>query len=257
MKISAWAALALYLMVMSSFISGKHREVNCNSIVINITDSLQRQFIVSEDIEATLLSQDYAVLGKKLKTVNTKRAEEIILQNSLVKQCRAYTTVDGKLNVELSQKQPVIRLIDKNRKSVYVDIEGNLFEPSVRFSPLLVVATGNFRIPKFIGGEVNILQVEDSLAWESIRNVFTLGSFISQNEFWNAQIEQIYINKKREIELVPRIGPHLIKFGTIEDYEEKLYKLKLLYDEGLNRVGWNQYLFIDLRFKDQIVCTRN
>jgi cell division protein FtsQ len=33
--------------------------------------------------------------------------------------------------------------------------------------------------------------------------------------------------------------------------------LMTFYKEGLNKVGWNAYLTINLKYKNQIVCTKN
>ena len=83
-----------------------------------------------------------------------------------------------------------------------------------------------------------------------------MSSFIAGHELWSAQIVQIYVNNQGEYELIPRIGPHIIILGDLEDYRAKFEKLELFYKDGLNHVGWNQYLKINLKYKDQIVCTK-
>lgn len=40
--------------------------------------------------------------------------------------------------------------------------------------------------------------------------LFELGTFLHNDNFWNAQIEQIYITPKQEVELVPRVGDHVL-----------------------------------------------
>ena len=70
------------------------------------------------------------------------------------------------------------------------------------------------------------------------------------------QIDQIYINENNEVQLIPRVGDHLIVLGNFDRYEQKLEKLRKFYLFGLNETSWNIYSKIDLRFKDQVVCTR-
>ena len=91
---------------------------------------------------------------------------------------------------------------------------------------------------------------------QKLKNIFALAKFISDDKLWNSQIEQVYINRAGEFELVPRVGPHLILLGDIDDYAGKFEKLEIFYKEGLNNVGWNHYSKINLKFKDQIVCTK-
>ena len=60
----------------------------------------------------------------------------------------------------------------------------------------------------------------------------------------------------KEIELVPRVGNHIIYLGKLEHFEDKLKRLKTFYEKGLNQVGWNKYSRISLEFGNQIICTK-
>ena len=76
---------------------------------------------------------------------------------------------------------------------------------------------------------------------KTIYDVYRLVTFITDDKFWNSQIEQIYVNNKYEFELIPRVGSHIIELGRVEDLEEKFENLKILYLRGFNKIGWNQY----------------
>ena len=80
--------------------------------------------------------------------------------------------------------------------------------------------------------------------------------FLQENEFWNSQIEQINVLSGNNIELVPRVGDHLIYMGQLNGYEHKLERLKKFYQKVLNEVGWNKYSMINIEFSNQIVCTK-
>ena len=90
----------------------------------------------------------------------------------------------------------------------------------------------------------------------AIANVYDVAKFISQNDFWSAQIEQIYVNPGGDLELIPRVGRHSIILGDSKDIEEKFSRLFLFYAKGLNKTGWDKYKTINLKFKDQVVCTK-
>jgi cell division protein FtsQ len=87
--------------------------------------------------------------------------------------------------------------------------------------------------------------------------VYKLAEFITNDKFWNSQIEQIYVNNNYEFELIPRVGSHIIELGRAEDLNEKFENLKILYLRGFNNLGWNQYEKISLKYKNQVVCTKN
>ena len=43
-----------------------------------------------------------------------------------------------------------------------------------------------------------------------MKDLYKFGVFLQKNSFWNAQIEQIHVLPGKNIELVPRVGDHLI-----------------------------------------------
>ena len=67
-------------------------------------------------------------------------------------------------------------------------------------------------------------------------------------------MEQIYVNKKNEFEIVPLVGPKILELGSIENYDEKLYYLKSFFISALKKTGWNKYKTISVKYKNQIVC---
>ena len=57
-------------------------------------------------------------------------------------------------------------------------------------------------------------------------------------------------------ELVPRTGSHTVIFGSPDDAEEKLAKLLTFYRRGLRNIGWEEYRTINVKYKEQVVCTK-
>ena len=86
--------------------------------------------------------------------------------------------------------------------------------------------------------------------------LYEFALFLQDNEFWNNQIEQICVFPNKEVELIPRVGRFRIVLGSLDDFEEKLNKLRLFYDQAIPKVGWDKYSVIDLKYKNQIVCTK-
>ena len=92
--------------------------------------------------------------------------------------------------------------------------------------------------------------------YRRIFELYQLGVFIYDSDFWRAQIEQIYLTQSGEFQLIPRVGAHIIEFGDISNYKDKFSKLNALYKHGLKNEGWNTYVKINLKYKDQVVCTK-
>lgn len=255
-KILVWVGVVIYFILISGFIAGRRDAILCNKVDVVIADSLSKRFLEKRDITELLSQNNLLSLGKGISEINTDEVEKLILRNTLIKKCRVYTTVDGHLNIELWQREPVVRIIDKKKQSYYLDLEGSVIAMSKRFTPHLLVVNGNIHTPFSPDVVENIYKPEFDGKAETLRDIHEMALFIRENEFWKGQIVQMYVDKKREFEIVPRIGPHLIQLGSVENFETKLWKLKVFYEEGLNNVGWNNYLKINLKYKDQIVCSK-
>jgi len=70
------------------------------------------------------------------------------------------------------------------------------------------------------------------------------------------QIAQLDIDIRGDFTLTPIVSRHIIEFGKAENIEAKFNKLKLFYKEGLGHHKWSKYRKINLRYKNQIVCTK-
>ncbi len=61
----------------------------------------------------------------------------------------------------------------------------------------------------------------------AITDLYKFALFLQKDEFWNDQIDQIFVHPDGETELIPRVGSHRIVLGTLDDFETKLQNLKL------------------------------
>ena len=60
-------------------------------------------------------------------------------------------------------------------------------------------------------------------------DIYTFTKFISQNEFWKAQVEHVHITSSGDFEVIPRLGNHRINMGDASNLEEKFKKLMAFY----------------------------
>jgi cell division protein FtsQ len=115
-----------------------------------------------------------------------------------------------------------------------------------------------------VGGDITISQpmldgisiIDTSIKNSVLKDIYHFVNYIRNNDFWTAQIDQIYVGSYNEIDLIPRVGNHQIHLGTFENYEGKLKNLAAFYERVLPEAGWNKYSVINLEFRDQIVCKK-
>jgi hypothetical protein len=112
------------------------------------------------------------------------------------------------------------------------------------------------------------LDEKEKFSYQSLDYLLKLANFVEFIEadgFWAAQIVQIDIRggaessdtwREPELVLIPRAGDHRILLGRLDGGEaERLEKLRRFYLEGLWHEGWNRFAQIDIRYRDQVVCT--
>lgn len=258
-NILIWVLIVAYIAVAMSFVKERRNEILCHDIKVEILDSLHNRFITKRDIEDFLHEADMNVIGAPVVSINTKEIERKLRQYSTVRNSEVFVTLKGDIRVEIDQRNPILRVINKRGQSYYIDQEGTIMPLSSKYSSHVLVANGNivehFEVNRT--REIHCETTTDNFEKNHLLcDLYVLSKFIYENEFWKAQIEQIYVNNESEFELIPRVGAHLIYFGDIGNYEDKFRNLREFYLQGLNNVGWNKYEKISLKFDNQVICTK-
>jgi cell division protein FtsQ len=83
-----------------------------------------------------------------------------------------------------------------------------------------------------------------------------MASYITRDKFLKAQIEQVFVEPNGEFELIPRVGNHIIIFGGPDNMEDKFDRLFVFYRNGLSRIGWTRYNVINIKYRNQVVCSK-
>jgi len=227
-----------YLVIAITAFNVKPADLVCQDIDLVIRDSVNAGFITKNEVTSILKKNNAYPIGKKVEEVDLKVLEGILDKHPLIDQVECYKTPSGKVYVEVTQRVPVLRVFSRNGENYFVDNKGTIMPPEAKCIAHLPVVTGN---------------VEKSFA---LTDLYEFALFLQKNKFWNAQIEQINVLNGQEIELVPRVGDHIVFLGKMDNYESKLSRLKEFYRKGLNKVGWNKYERISVEFGNQIICTK-
>ncbi|KPK84366.1 MAG: hypothetical protein AMS27_10115 [Bacteroides sp. SM23_62_1] len=247
-----WLILGGYLAVILGFVSKEEDQLCCTGVKIIIHDSLNLQFVNEDMLIRLMQSTANDLTGEALRDIDLQEIENRIHSLRAVKSAEVYFTVQGELVMEVYQRKPVVRIIDRAGQSFYIDEEGYIMPTSRNFCSHVLVVNG--RISEECRKAKSTM--EQGRGMDLLRDIFKMATYITNDEFWNVQVMQIYINEKQEFELIPRVGAHIIEFGPADDIETKFEKLWILYDEGFRNTGWNQYDRINLKYKNQVVCTK-
>lgn len=227
-----------YLIFSAVHFMNSSRNQVCENFEVIIKDSTETQFIQSKDIIAHIKRKKLYPVGKTFNEVNTLAIRDSILTNRLVESVEVYTTSSGSVVANVYQRKPILRVISDVKGSFYVDNSREIMPVSSNFTVYVPVATG---------------AIDEEFAKNEL---FDFALYLSQNPDWDAWVEQIVVLKNKDVQLIPRAGDFRITLGSLEDYPAKLAKFMLFVEEGLNVVGWNRYSEINLKFDNQVVCTR-
>lgn len=256
LHIVVWLAIFCWFIIIMGFVNETNEKVICNKVNIEISDSTVVKFIHAEDIREMISDTDIDIQGYPISQINTRRMESIIEEDPYIKNAEAYVTVNGELFIDIEQRKPMLRVMPGGRQGFYIDSEGVLLPLSSSYSPMVMLVSGNISIPGSIT-EAGLLQGDSiNKEYQYIHDLLDLAKYIDNNKFWREQIVQLYRNQSGEFEIIPRVGAHQILLGTLDNYKEKLRNLKLLYEQGLQKYGWNNYNQINLKYSNQVICTK-
>ena len=82
-------------------------------VFMYITDTIGHSSWKSMMVEAMIRDKYGAVEGKSLYAINTALLESIIRQQPFVKTAEVFSSIDGKLYVEVIQRTPIVRVINQ------------------------------------------------------------------------------------------------------------------------------------------------
>lgn len=230
--------IVAYLAIALTAFNNKPADQVCQGLELIIKDSVNAGFITKEEVSTILKEKGLYPIGKKMESIRTKSLEDLLNKHPLVEDAECYKTPGGSVCMEVTQRLPILKVMNNKGEKYFIDNKGRIMSPDAKCIAHLAIVTGN---------------VEKSFA---MRDLHKFGLFLQNNKFWDAQIEQIHVTPENEIELVPRVGDHIVFLGKLDNYEEKLNKLKIFYEKALNQVGWNKYSRISLEFNNQIICTK-
>ncbi|MDB5132428.1 MAG: hypothetical protein JWR02_2177 [Mucilaginibacter sp.] len=243
----AWVVSLGGVVVLMSFIEIKKAEVVCKDVKIYIPGN--QYFIDRQEVDKILLANGHILMGRKIENINIHDLETRLRANPFIEFATVYADMDGTITVQITQRQPILRLINRFDQDFYVDQHGLKIPLSANFTARVPVANGF--IDELFANRVDTLH--STLA----RDLFKTAVYISKDSLWSAQIAQLYVNQNHEIELVPRVGSQRILLGNADSLDTKFHNLLVFYKKALPQAGWDAYRVINVKYANQVVGVKN
>ena len=229
--------IAAYLvMAITVFNEPDEKSAVCSEVNIHI-DGNSTGLLSPAEVKRLLERQHLYPLDQPMQFVSTRHIEETLQGNPYVESVECYKTQNGHVSINLVQRQPVLHVMAANNDHYYIDVHGAIL-PHTRLSGDLLVATG---------------AMDRSYAQNRLTPI---ALHILGDKFWKAQTEQLNVLPDGTLELIPRVGNHVVYLGTPTNIPKKLERLRKFYKYGLSHAGWDRYQRISVEFDNQIVCKK-
>ena len=228
---------AYLLLAVTAFNKPVDKETVCKDVRISIDKGIVDGFLNAEGVRRMLIESGQNPIGRTMADVNLRSMEEELQKHELIDNAECYRTQAGNINIRITERVPVVRVMAHNGEDYYVDKDGHIMQ-NTGYACNLMVATGS---------------IDHAFAR---RVLAPIGRIIIADDFWRNQIEQINVMPDSTVEMVPRVGAHIIYLGKPVSVTKKLERLRKFYQYGLSQAGWNKYKRISVEYDNQIVCKK-
>ena len=193
-------------------------------------------FMTHEMVNKLLIQNNSELQNQAKSMVDLHNLEANVLSHPMVEAAAIYVTVDGMLKTKVKQRTPIARVI-KNNGSYYIDKQAKIMPLSEHHSARVMLVTGN-------------------VTENDTPEVFKLTTAILNDDFLKKQIIGIHINGSNEYILSTRVGEQNIELGDLNNLKQKFKNLNSFYKKTMAENSLEQYATINLKFNNQVVCTK-
>ena len=239
MKINWNFVKGLLLLVSVVFFVGFSHVKNDSKTVRDISIEFEEGnslFMDYEMVNKLLIQNGKTVKNVSKTVIDLHKLEANVLSHPMVENASVFLTVDGLLKTVVKQRTPIARVIS-GTNSYYIDKQAKKMPLSMNYSARVLL----------ISGEVN----EDDNT-----QIYLLVTKILNDEFLKKQIIGIQKKANNEFVLSTRIGGQKIELGKIENLELKFKNLNSFFSKTMADHSIDNYTLINLKYNNQVVCTK-
>ncbi len=212
-------------------------------IEVHFKNDKKYHFIEENEImDLAINNRNIDIMHTPMSRLDIHSMEQIIMADPWVAHAQVYIDNNRTLQMYVTQRIPVARIFQQDTRSYYIDGTLSIMPLSKNYIYYTTVVT-------------NVPEIKnDSTGFALRQQIVRVVNTIQADSFWNAQISEVIVDSAGAFELIPVLGNHKILLGDASNLKDKLNNLFLFYKNVLNRIGWDKYETLDMRFKDQVVA---
>ncbi len=265
-NIIIFIALSSGMVFLFVFANLKQKELVCGEFIIDIDYNGAPPLINNSTIRREITRSGLRIKNQPVASIKAPQLQQLLKSNPYVKKATISVSVNGVVKANILQRNPIVRVVDREYNQCLLDDEGHMMPVNIEFPVRLVLATGNINNLKKASAKtgasnapstrVRYQPARTSNLPSDLSDIHKVALKLEADTLTSALIEQIYINSEKEIELIPKIGEQSIIMGDTVLIDHKLRNLRVFYDHGMKNFAWNNYKVINLKYKNQVVCSK-
>ena len=257
LRIAAKVLAGCAVVAVLGFVETNGNSRTVHDITVEMDMGNGMHFIDKEALRQEVVKGTGPVIGTAIDKVDETGIERRLRSIPCVAEADVYHTMDGVLHVRARQREPIVRVVNADGSGFYIDKEGWTMPLSTNYTARVLVVTGQLAEPFASCAPVNVATGTDSLGLHTrSRAIHGMAFTLLEDPLWNALFTQAVMDADGDITLIPTVGMMRVRIGDGSKLTARLEKLRTFFAEGIPQVDWRRYSAVDLRFDDQVVCTK-
>ena len=248
LSILLWVATATGLIFLFIFARENYLDRPLNGV--NLLPATDSGFVRRSELQKEL-EESYGL--SKVGTIDMRKIQKLLNDIPWIENNTAYVDLDGKLNVSFKEYEPRFRYFDNKGRSMYVTDEGVIIPSCSNYTPYVLVASGRFEIKN----DSVTYKLTDTLTEDrAVLNALHWIKAIEDNPFIANCIGQLYYHGNNDFGVTVKGLNAQIIVGDTCLAKDKLNRLEIFMKQRINKPETQSLEIINLKYKNQIVCTK-
>lgn len=207
----------------------------CQSIEYIFEDGDERMYLSNDEMNTILKNEHIYPVGKTLDVITLHRIEQAVCHHSMVRNAECYLTPRYEVKVLIEQRIPLLRVRTPG-DTYFIDTDRRKMPVRNSVKDKVLVVTG------VVGENLASNALADFALW------------LQEEPYWNEKINYVHMASPQMMCLYLHGEQQpCIMMGKVQDYEQKLQKLRTFFENGQEAVGEKKYKEIDVRFHGQVI----
>lgn len=244
-------------LVLWAFSISKHNAQPVPEVRVNIQRGQNiDELITKQEVDSIVHSHFGLLQGTPMNQIDVSAVQVAVNRHPAIQSCNVYLGVDGVLNIDIQQRAPMFRVMNSDGSGFYVDTLGqsfNLLDRAVAYVPIFSVegVMGAMQYPA-----TPAYYDENTLGLTYLDELIVFGNHMRKNPELKDWAEHVHLTAMGTLEVIPRIGRHVIEYGSIYNLEMKTKMLFQFYRSQVYITDLEKYSRINLNFENQVICEK-